>query len=72
MGRIDKIKLMRTNVCVDNYKSKNNRLNKKKKIEKPLEMLECEFDSIVGLNNVKDDLKQLYCHLQVLKERKKI
>ena len=68
---IDKIKLMRTNVCVDNYKSKNNRLNKKKKIEKPLEMLECEFDSIVGLNNVKDDLKQLYCHLQVLKERKK-
>jgi len=39
--------------------------------DSPLDMLEDEFESIVGLNNVKDDLKQLYYHLEVIKERKK-
>ena len=68
---IDKIKLMRQNICVDNYNIKTNGLNKESKTEKSLAMLEYEFDSIVGLDNVKDDLKQLYCHLQVLKEREK-
>ena len=42
-----------------------------KSSDNPLDMLEDEFESIVGLNNVKDDLKQLYYHLEVIKERKK-
>ncbi|MEC7864164.1 MAG: AAA family ATPase [Bacteroidota bacterium] len=68
---VNKFNLMKTMTSFHNTSSEIKGFLKERNFDDPLDMLEYEFESIVGLNNVKDHLKELYYHLEVLKERKK-
>jgi len=66
-NELDKMKEM----VIKSFPGLKNQLLEEKNFGTPLELLEHEFKDIVGLENVKTDLKDFYYHLEVIKERKK-